>query len=108
MNLLIKDWSAAVNARDSQSSTPLHMACYWGHMDIAAALISAGADIKARTEQNGGSSCLHQACGSGNLELVKLLIHSGADVNDLDGTGYNAVQRAKTAEIVDYINGLGK
>lgn len=38
---------ATVNARDEESSTPLHYACVRGHVDAVRLLVAAGADVAA-------------------------------------------------------------
>ena len=57
---------------------PLHMACYWGHVDIAQLLIEQGADIDQTTGE--GSTPLSIAVGHGNVDVAHLLIERGADV----------------------------
>ena len=39
---------ANVNARNVIQSTPLHVACVKGHMELAMALVDRGADVDAR------------------------------------------------------------
>ncbi|MDD4871607.1 MAG: SUMF1/EgtB/PvdO family nonheme iron enzyme [Kiritimatiellae bacterium] len=59
--------------------TPLHLAAALNRYSPAAFLISAGADVNART--SGGFTPLHWAASKDSMETAKLLIKSGADVN---------------------------
>lgn len=65
-----------VNARDQNGNTPLHKA---STIEIAAALIAAGADVNARNEY--GRTPLHTACTD---KITELLISAGADINARD------------------------
>ena len=58
---------------DSDSYTPLHIACDRGHTDIVRLLLShAGTDINiARIT---GYTSLHTVCGRGHTDIVRLFI----------------------------------
>ncbi|XP_058803733.1 putative ankyrin repeat protein RF_0381 [Phymastichus coffea] len=61
------------------SRTLLHLAVRNGNLTVARALLKAGADPNATTDD--GLSCLHVAVGSRSSAMVELLLESGADVN---------------------------
>jgi len=73
---------ADVNAENSRiyNRTPLHIAAYEGHKDIAELLISIGADIGAKDIE--GCTPIYWAVVRGNKEIVDLLITADADVSD--------------------------
>jgi len=52
------------------------MACTKGHLELAAALLDAGADLDSSTES--GLTCLMIACRKGHREVVKELLKRGA------------------------------
>ena len=64
---------------------PLHLAARDGQVEIAQALITAGADVNA--QNNSGYTPLHRAT-NGNTEIAQALITAGADVNAKDEFGY--------------------
>ena len=47
---------AAVNQATDNGSTPLFIACYKGHTEIAAALIAAGAKVNQATDNGAGAA----------------------------------------------------
>ena len=53
---------------------------------MAELLISKGADLEARTTDNGRTP-LHIASGQGHLDVMSLLIEKGADVESVLGFG---------------------
>jgi ankyrin repeat protein len=59
---------ADINAEDCYGWTPLHMACYNGHVQVFQALREHGADIEAKS--NGDWTPLHYACSFGHLAVV--------------------------------------
>lgn len=70
-----------VNARDADGMTLLMLAASSGHAELAAALLSRGADIAATCEEQNDFDAMMMACAAGHLEVVRLLIDHGADVN---------------------------
>jgi ankyrin repeat protein len=73
--------------------TPLDVAIDSGHEDIAAYLITAGADINHR-EKRKGTTPLISAASRGQERTVGLLIEKGADVNAVTSGGESALLRA--------------
>ena len=65
--------------------TPLDMAIFREHNEIAELLIAKGADANAKG--GGGWTPLHIAAYEGHKEIAELLIAEGADVNAKDDDG---------------------
>jgi ankyrin repeat protein len=65
-----------------------------GHVEIARALLQAGAN--ARKSNNRGETPLHYACEKGNIEIVRALLEAGAgaDVRKCDESGMHPIYRA--------------
>ncbi|CAF0872183.1 unnamed protein product [Rotaria sordida] len=64
-----------VNGKDSQGSTALHQASYFGHDDIVRLLIIAGCHILARDIN--GATALHRAAAGNRPSTLLILIHEG-------------------------------
>lgn len=88
-----------VNERDAHGYTPLHHAAAAGLAGLASALLVAGSDVNARTEdmsvqfgsfQSGGMTPLHLAAQEGNSEICTLLLASGVNVHACDFEGNTA------------------
>jgi len=81
---------ANVNAMSFRSygslvKPPLHEAASRGHKEIAELLITAGADVKAKTDD--GNTPLHSAAAKEHENIAELLIAKGADVNAKNNEG---------------------
>jgi ankyrin repeat protein len=63
---------AHVNAKNGFGSTPLHLASFYGHVQVMKELREHEADIEA--EDNVGRTPLHLACSFGNLSVVNELL----------------------------------
>ncbi len=80
-------------SRNAQRVMPLHSAVASQQLDIAAALLSKGADVNAK--QQDGFTPLHEAAQNGQVEMVKLLLQYGADVNATKDDGKTALDLAR-------------
>lgn len=64
--------------------TPLHVAAYGGHGDVAEQLLAAGAEPRAAIAR-GGWTALHMAAQHGSAgvvwELVQVMLHSSSAAN---------------------------
>ena len=98
---LIAD-GTSVNIEDYYGASPLHIAANNGHAEIAALLVSAGADIEAGAQgypdnRVFDATPLIVAAQQGHSKVAEVLIHAGADVNaetrDIGGT-FSAIQYA--------------
>jgi len=77
--------------KDDAWARLLHQAAGAGYAELVEALITAGADVNARTEE--GETPLHQAAvRCGGLEVVGALIAAGADVNASEEGLANLIQ----------------
>jgi hypothetical protein len=83
--------------RSAAGRTALHVAAaYYACESLCIALLNAGADINART--NDGTTPLMLAAKSAKLRLVKLLIEKGANPKLTDNKGKTAYDYALTAD----------
>jgi ankyrin repeat protein len=69
-----------VNAAQGDGSTALHWAAYRDDLEMARALIKAGASVKATTRL-GDYTPLFLAAKNGDAEMMDLLLKAGAEVN---------------------------
>lgn len=89
---LVKDYvgrePALLNARDKEGNTPLHWAAWKGFPDVAEALIDAGADVGAHSQnEHWGTTPLHAAAHGNQKAVAEVLIRRGADVNAARAVG---------------------
>jgi ankyrin repeat protein len=61
--------------------TALYLACQEGYHDMAALLISHGADVNKYTRDDIPCVPLHMACQYGHTRVAKLLLRNGANVD---------------------------
>ncbi len=61
--------------------TPLGLACYFGHYDVARYLVLKGADVNLPSKNGFNVYPIHSAAAGNYTDIVKLLIEAGAEVN---------------------------
>ena len=82
------------NTKDPQSgNTLLATAALMGHTEIVTLLLKHGADVNARSRDDG--TALHAAAFLGRAETVKLLLQKGADTTLRNNMGGTAIAGAK-------------
>ncbi|RLN37559.1 hypothetical protein BBJ28_00005686 [Nothophytophthora sp. Chile5] len=73
-------------------NTPLHWACYKGHVDTVSLLLAAG--FRAEAADTSGNRCLHLACSGGHRNVVELLLARSAAVEPRNTYGNRALDLA--------------
>lgn len=68
-----------IHSVDSDLYTPLHRACYNGHIEVVEYLLESGAKIDSQTVD--GWQPLHCACRWNKTEVADLLLQNGALIN---------------------------
>jgi ankyrin repeat protein len=100
---LLKAKMESLNIKQgAYGDTYLHLACFWGHYDIARNLLAHGTAITAHNHN--GETPLHAAIKSpspvvgpgpdGRLALVELLLEHGTEVNTVDAWGHTRLRQA--------------
>lgn len=82
---LVRKKPRLVNKTETNGWTPLHHAAAAGRHETVVFLLSAGAEVNARS--NKGGTPLHAAVSRGKEKVVKLLVKKGAQVNIKDKYG---------------------
>src|SRR5581483_443896 len=88
---------ALLEAHSSDGGTPLHLAAFFGHAELADALLDRGAHIDTRATNAMNNTPLHAAAAGGRAELLKLLLARGADPNARQEGGWTALNSAAQA-----------
>jgi ankyrin repeat protein len=88
---------ALARARSADGFTALHFPAFFGGADAAAtaqALIAAGADVNARSDNGLAVLPIHSAVSGGHDDVVAVLIDAGADVNATQRHGWTPLHGA--------------
>ncbi|MBV8865093.1 MAG: ankyrin repeat domain-containing protein [Acidobacteriaceae bacterium] len=88
---------ALLEAHSSDGWTPLHLAAFFGRVELAKGLLNRGAVIGSRSTNAMKNTPLHAAAAGGQLELVKVLLDYGADANARQHGGWTALHSAAQA-----------
>jgi ankyrin repeat protein len=78
---LLLEYGADINEEMISMTTPLHLACMLGNIEIFLYLIHNKAKI---TINDNGQSPLHLACISGNITIVRILLENFLELNDTE------------------------
>ncbi|XP_066963922.1 protein fem-1 homolog A-like isoform X2 [Macrobrachium rosenbergii] len=87
---------------------PLWCAAAAGHWEVAAYLLSRGADVNAETDTK--STPLSAACTVGRRDIAELLVNYGAEIEASDNLGITSLMIASGRgyeDVVRYLLGLG-
>ncbi len=99
-----------LQSHSSDGWTPLHLAAFFGHAELAKGLLNRGAGVDSRSTNAMENTPLHAAAAGGSIELVKLLLDRGADANARQHGGWTALHSAAQAgnlEIAEILLGHG-
>lgn len=83
-----------LGAHSNDGWTPLHLAAFFGHLELTQALLDRGADVNARSTNSMKNTPLHAAAAGGHIELMRLLLTRGADANASQEGGWTALHSA--------------
>ena len=79
---------ADIKTKNSDGLLSLHIASYYGHLDIVRELLARGADIEAMTDD--GETPLFSACRNSQVDVVHALLVLGANKRHISNTGHGA------------------
>jgi ankyrin repeat protein len=85
---------AAMQAYAADGFTPLHLAAFFGHEEVARVLIDAGARVDAVTRNDMENMPLHAAAAGRHHDICALLLDRGAPVNAQQEGGFTALHAA--------------
>ena len=97
---------AQVNATSPDGFSPLGLAAFFGHQELAAELLKRGADVNAISHNAMQVRPLHSAVAGNHLGIVQALVQAGADVNAAQQDGFTPLMGAAQnghAELVSYL-----
>lgn len=89
---------ANIDARDDGRTTALHIAIDSDEVELALALLDAGADPEVVTSDEDKTTPLIRAAKKGSVELISALLAAGADPRVVDPGGESAIDHARYRE----------
>ncbi len=85
---------ALLSAFSPDGFTPLGLAAFFGQEEVAALLLSRGADVNARSHNAMQVQPLHSAVAGNHLRLAERLLEAGAEVNAAQIGGFTPLMEA--------------
>jgi hypothetical protein len=83
---------ADVNAKDNNGVTPLHWACFKGHVQVVTELLDHGVDFEAKDMY--GWTPLHRACYNAHVAVGNELLSRGANIEAKTNIGDTPLHKA--------------
>jgi ankyrin repeat protein len=90
----VKRWPEVLDEVGLDGFTPLQLACFFGHEEIALWLINQGAKVNIVSQNRQRISPIHAAAASGNLTILRSLLEHGADANARQQNDFTALHTA--------------
>ncbi|MNK04669.1 Ankyrin repeats (3 copies) [compost metagenome] len=87
VTLLVFKNPRAVNEYSADGFTPLGLACYFGHEEIARFLVLKGAEVNLPSKNGFNVFPIHSAVASNNYSIAKILLDAGAYPNVCQKSG---------------------
>ncbi|WAC40744.1 ankyrin repeat domain-containing protein [Pedobacter sp. SL55] len=87
VTLLVFKEPRAVNEYSADGFTPLGLACYFGHEEIARFLVLKGADVNLPSKNGFNVFPIHSAVANNNYNIAKILLDAGAYPNVCQKSG---------------------
>lgn len=87
VTLLVFKNPRAVNEYSADGFTPLGLACYFGHEEIARFLVMKGAEVNLPSKNGFNVFPIHSAVASDNYTIAKVLLDAGAYPNVCQKSG---------------------
>nr|XP_036574436.1 uncharacterized protein CTRU02_15619 [Colletotrichum truncatum]KAF6780867.1 hypothetical protein CTRU02_15619 [Colletotrichum truncatum] len=100
MARLLIEAKCDLNATVNNGKTALHLAAYYGRVDVIQSLLATGADINARDSM--GTTPLQMALFGGNPQAAKALLEAGADASLGDPESWDIIEETWTARPLIY------
>ncbi len=91
---LLRADPSALDARNADGWTALHLAAHYGHADVVRLLLTHGADVAVRSTNTLANQPLHAAVAGGRTAVVELLLAQGADANATQHGGWTPLHGA--------------
>jgi ankyrin repeat protein len=91
---LLQEVPRMIDAHSPDGFTPLSLACFFGHVEVAKWLINRGANLDLAAKNQMKVAPIHAAAAGKNLEIVRALVEGGADVNARQHGGFTALHAA--------------
>ena len=83
-----------INEPGEDGHAPLGLAVYFGHDELAAALLEAGVDVNQVSSNDQRVAPIHAAVSRNRVEILAKLIARGADVNLTQSQGFTPLHGA--------------
>lgn len=83
-----------LGAHSNDGWTPLHLAAFFGHAELAKGLLNRGARVDERSTNAMKNTPLHAAAAGAQVEVMRLLLENGADPNAQQHGGWTALHTA--------------
>jgi ankyrin repeat protein len=91
---LVAERPALLNSWSADGFTPLGLACFFGHTELARQLLAKGGDPNIASNNAFKVTPLHSACAVSNYEIAAMLIQKGANVNAAQMQGVTPLHSA--------------
>ena len=91
---LVEGDSSLIHQFSGDGFTPLQLACYFGHKEVAAVLLELGSDPNVVSQNHMKVAPLHSALAGGHIEIARLLLANGADASMVAGEGWTPLHYA--------------